>query len=176
MTALNRVPQNTNLLQASKFLLTINRIPNTQYFCQQVNIPGFTLGQAIVNTPLLDYYAAGNKLTYNTFNITFLLDEKMQSWIDLHNWFRAIASPVSTAERNRLNNIQNAEKNTKLPAYSDATLTILSNLNNPLLRLNMINMFPISLSDVQFSTQNSADDIMTADASFIFMYHEIVTA
>ena len=53
MTALNRVPQNTNLLQASKFLLTINRIPNTQYFCQQANIPGFTLGQAIVNTPVL---------------------------------------------------------------------------------------------------------------------------
>ena len=114
--------------------------------------------------------------TNDTFNITFMLDEKMQSWIDLHNWFRAIASPVSTAERNLLNNIQNAQTATKLPAYSDATLTILSNLNNPLLRLNMINMFPISLSDVQFSTQNSADDIMTADASFIFMYHEIVTA
>lgn len=176
MTALNRLPQNTNLLQSTKFLLMIDRIPATQYFCQEANIPGFTLGQALVNTPVIDYYAAGNKLTYNTFNITFLLDEQLLAWRNLHDWFRSIASPKSIQERNTLSNIQNNYKNTKLPAYSDATLTILSNLNNPILDIRFYDMFPISLGDIQLSTTQSADNVLTADASFIFIYHEVVPA
>ena len=176
MTALQRIPENTNLLQSTKFLLTIDRLPATQFFCQQANIPGLILGQAMVNTPLVDYYSVGNKISYNTFNITFLLDEKLESWRNLHDWFRSIADPTSFDVRNSLSKQQNPARNTKLQQYSDASLTLLSNLNNPLLRVNFINMFPISISDIQLSTQESADTVLTADASFIFMYHEFVSA
>ena len=33
-------------------------------------------------------------------------------------------------------------------------------------------MFPISLSDIIFDSSQSADDVMTADATFIFDYFE----
>jgi len=44
----------------------------------------------------------------------------------------------------------------------------LSALNNPIIRVEFINMFPVSLSDIFFDTKQSADDMITADATFVF--------
>jgi hypothetical protein len=68
MTALNRTPENTNLLQPTKFLLAFDRIGAVQFFCQTVNIPGISMGAAKIGTPMLDVYAPGNKLAYEDEN------------------------------------------------------------------------------------------------------------
>ena len=173
MTAITRIPQNTNYLQATKFLLTFDRIGSTQYFCQSVNIPGVSIGQAPINTPMLDIFAPGNKITYNQLNIDFAVDEALDSWQQIHNWFRSIASPESFGERKRLSDAQNQYKAYGQKSYSDATLTVLNNLNNPTLRVKFVNVFPISLSDIQFDTKMTADDIVYATATFVFDYHNI---
>ena len=177
MTALSRLPQNTNYLQPSKFLLTFDRLGDVQYFCQTVNIPGVNLGQAPFNTPLLDVFVPDRKMIYNPLSIHFTIDESLNGWQQLHAWFRSIASPTSFDERNRLTALQNANKTSKsLESYSDATLTILSALNNPILRVKFYNVFPITLSDVIFDTTQSADDIVTADAVFTFDYFDFEPA
>jgi hypothetical protein len=175
MDAITRVPQNTNYLQPTKFLLTFERIGSVQYFCQAINLPGINLGQAPINLPTLDIYAPGNKLTYNQLNIDFNVDENLDSWRLLYDWFLSIASPTSFDERKRLTGVQNKYtriEKTALKSYSDATLTVLNNLNNPKLRVRFVNAFPTSLSDLQFDTKMSADDIMTATASFMYDYFE----
>lgn len=176
MTALNRTPENTNLLQPTKFLLSFDRIASAQFFCQTVNIPGISMGAAKIGTPMLDVYAPGNKLAYEELSITFLVDEKLQSWQDLHAWFRAMASPEGFTERNRLSEIQNQYTKTMKKSYSDATLTVLSNLNNPSLRVQFFNVFPTSLSGIKFDTKQSADNIITADATFRFDYFNFLTS
>lgn len=177
MTALSRLPQNTNYLQPSKFLLTFDRLGDVQYFCQTVNIPGVNLGQAPFNTPMLDVFVPDRKMIYNPLSIHFTIDESLNGWQQLHAWFRSIASPTSFDERNRLTALQNANKTSKsLESYSDATLTILSALNNPILRVKFYNVFPITLSDVIFDTTQSADDIVTADAVFTFDYFDFEPA
>jgi hypothetical protein len=168
MTALTRTPLNTNALQPTKFLLTFDRIATTTYFCQSVNLPGISVGQAPINYPSLDVYAPGNKLTYNNFTISFMLDEQVASWRSLHDWFMSFAAPSGTDERNRMTALQNAGKTPGKPYYSDATLTILNNLNNPVIRVQFTNMFPVSLSDIQFDTKQNADDIMYGDATFVY--------
>ena len=168
MTVLTRTPVNTNYLQPTKFLLVFDRIPNVQYFCQAVNIPGVSVGQAPINFPSVDVYSPGNKIAYNNFNITFTVDEALQTWQEMYNWFRSFASPDGTDERNRLTAIQNSYKSQGLKQMSDATLTILNNLNNPIIRVQFTNMFPVSLSDLQFDTKMSADDIITADVNFVY--------
>ena len=173
MTAITRIPQNVNYLQPTKYLLTFDRIGSTQYFCQSVNIPGVSIGQAPINTPMLDIYAPGNKISYNQLNIDFAVDEALDSWQQIHNWFRSIASPESFGERKTLSDAQNQYKAYGQKGYSDATLTVLNNLNNPVLRVKFINAFPISLSDIQFDTKMTADDIVYATATFVFDYHNI---
>ena len=177
MSVLTRIPENTNNLQPTKFLLTFDRTGDVPYFCQQVNLPGVNLGQAPISFPGQDVFAPGNKLTWNPLAIRFIINEDMSSWRGLFDWFRAIASPQGTDERNRLTEQQNnyktlTPKSDRLKNYSDATLTVLSALNNPIIRVKFTNVFPITLIDIGFDTTLSADTIITADATFIFDYYE----
>lgn len=174
MSALTRTPQSTNFLQPTKFTLAVDRLGAAQFFCQSANIPGLNLGNGILNFPSVDIPFAGNKITYNQFNIRFLVDEKLQSWKNLHDWFRSIAAPPGTDERNRLTKLQNQYKEIK-GAYSDGTLTVLSALNNPTIRVQFYNLFPISLSDIMFDTTLSAEEQITADATFMFDYFDFIT-
>jgi hypothetical protein len=176
MTAITRAPQNTNLLQPTKFLLSFDRIGTSQFFCQTVNLPGISLGSAPINTPVADIYAPGNKITYDELSISFLVNEDVQTWQDIHSWFRSIASPEGFSERNRLSDMQNQFSKNKQKNYSDATLTILSGLNNPLLRIQFFNAFPTSLSGIEFDTTKSADTIITASANFRFDYFNFIDA
>jgi len=175
MSALSRTPDNTNPLQPSKFILAFNHLPTVQYFCQEANLPGVTLSEATLVTPLRDVPIAGNKLSYSEFNITFIVDEQLQSWNELYKWLLAIGSPKSLAERDRLNQLQN-QYNSKTSYYADATLTIMSALNNPLLRVNYHRIFPLSISDIKFDTQLDADTIITATATFQYEYFDITPA
>jgi hypothetical protein len=176
MPALKRSPENVNLLQPTKFLLSFDRIGTSQFFCQTVNIPGINLGSAAINTPVADIYAPGNKIAYEQLSISFIVNEDVQSWKDIHSWFRSIASPEGFNERNRLSNVQTQFSKSKQKNYSDATLTVMSALNNPLLRIQFFNAFPTSLSGIEFDTTKSAETIITASATFRFDYFNFVDA
>jgi hypothetical protein len=88
----------------------------------------------------------------------------------------SFASPKGTDERNRLTAQQNQNtlNSTNLKQYSDGTLTILNALNNPVSRIQFYNMFPSSLSDLNFDTKLSADDIITGDATFYFESYDFI--
>jgi hypothetical protein len=165
MTALTRTPQNTNFLQPTKFILTFSKIGDTQYFCQKVNLPGITLGEVVRNTPLLDIYSPDTKLEFTPLDISFTIDEELQSWKNLYDWFFEIANPESFQNRSYGKD-----------AWSDATLTVLSALNNPLIRIQFYNCFPLSISDIDFDTTTSADTILTCNASFRYQSYKYLPA
>jgi len=169
MTVLNRNPQNTNLLQPTKFLLTFGRIPDTQYFCQEVNLPGVTLGEVNRATPFLDMFSPGTKLIYDPLEITFTVDEELLSWKNLYDWFISIADPDGFEKRTYVRELQRTEH------FSDATLTILSALNNPVLRIQFSNVFPLTLNDINFDSKLSADTIITTKATFRYQSYMYLT-
>jgi hypothetical protein len=169
MTALNRSPENTNFLQPTKYLLTFDRIRTTQYFCQTVNLPGVSLGEVSRATPFLDMYSPGTKLTYEPLQIEFILDEKLQGWKNLYDWFLTMADPDGFEKRDGSRELQTNKH------FSDATLSILSGLNNPLIRIQYTNLFPLSISDIRFDSTQSADTIMTATASFRYQSYKYLT-
>ena len=169
MTVLNRNPQNTNPLQPTKFLLTFARIPATQYFCQEVNLPGVTLGTVDRATPFLDMYSPGTKLKYDDLDITFMVDEELQSWKDMYNWFTSIADPDGWQGRDHPRELQQNKH------LSNATLTVLSALNNPVLRIEFTNCFPLTMNGIDFDVKKSAEDIITCRASFRYQSYKYLT-
>jgi len=169
MTAINRSPENTNLLQSTKFLLTFDRIRTTQYFCQTVNLPGVTLGEVSRATPFLDMYSPGTKLTYDPLVVEFILDEELQGWKNMYDWFLSMADPDGFEKRDGSRELQTNKH------FSDATLSILSGLNNPLVRIHYTNLFPLSISDIRFDTTQSADTILTATATFRYQSYTYLT-
>jgi hypothetical protein len=169
MSAILRVPQNTNPLQASKFLLTFTRIGAIPFFCQSINLPGVSLGEVVRPSPFLDMYSPGTKLQYELLNISFIIDEELQGWKNLYDWFVSIADPDGF-EKRRVNQEIQSKKN-----YSDATLSILSALNNPVMRIEFTNIFPTSMSDISFDTTTSAETILTVTATFRFQSYKYLT-
>jgi hypothetical protein len=124
---------------------------------------------------MLDVFAPGNKIIYNPLSVNFIVDEKIDGWQQIHAWFRSIASPEGFSERNRLSDQQTKFNSKKPKYYSDAILTVLSALNNPIVKIQFINAFPVSLSDIQFDTRMGAEDIITCDATFVYDYFNFVS-
>ncbi|NCX62909.1 MAG: hypothetical protein EBW84_09325 [Betaproteobacteria bacterium] len=58
------------------------------------------------------------------------------------------------------------------PQYSDASLSIYSNKNNVNFRIKLYEVFPTSLSTILFNTGDTAENIVTADATFRFSYYD----
>jgi hypothetical protein len=178
MTALTRNPINTNLKQSTKFKLNFDRLPGLTYFCQSVNLPGVSASEVPRSTPFVDVYVPGEKLVYDTFNVTFTVDEDMRAWTEVHDWLRGFTFPTKFEEyvnliRQGNQSYTRSNFGVKDAAqYSSAILTLYTNKNNPNLRIKFVGMFPISLSTVIFNTQDTAENIITADATFRFSYYD----
>lgn len=176
MTVLTRTPTNTDLLQSTKFRVTFDRLPGATYFCQAANVPGVSLTEVPRTTPFVDLYVPGEKLVYDSFNITFLIDEDMRNWTEIHDWIRGMTFPTDFQEYLNLERqakapyIRGREK--ARPQYSSAIMTLFTNKNNPNFRIKFVDLFPTSLSTVMFNAQDSAENIAFADATFRFSYYE----
>lgn len=156
MSILVNKPQNTNPLQPTKFVITFPEVSDTVYFCQQVNLPGANVKELVQPSPNLDLYKPGTRIGYETLDMTFLVNEELTAWTEIYNWLKD-------------NSIGNKYRKTGV----QAVLTIYSNLNNPKIRIKYVNVFPISISGLQFDTQLSADNHLNATATFRFDNFEI---
>lgn len=167
--------ENPNFLLPNKFQLNFGRLPNVQYFCQSVSIPGISLSEAIITNPFVDIYAPGEKPVYDLLNITFYIDENIQTWKEIHDWIRAMTFPKDFDEYKNLPNLNKFSKtlSTKTPQYSDGAITLLTSSNNPKVKFTFYDLFPVSLSTFIMSTTDTPENIITADASFRYNYYDI---
>jgi hypothetical protein len=171
MTALNRNPLNPNLLHPNKFQLNFGRLPSTQYFCQSVTIPGISMSEIIQATPFTELFIPGDKPIYDMLNVSFMVDEEMTSWLEIHNWIRAMTFPTGFEDYQDLPTLfPNALGK---PQYSDATVTVLTSANNPILRFHYYDVFPISLSTIIMNAVDGPENIVTADATFRYAYFNV---
>jgi hypothetical protein len=165
-----RIPTNQSILQPSKFQMGFARLPSCVYNCTNANLPGINLSEIPRSTPFVDIYSPGEKTQYNTFNITFIIDEDLKTWFEIHDWIRGLTFPTSFTE---YANFVDSKTPVLGKIYSDCYLTIMTNNNLPNVRIKFIDCFPVNLSDILFSTSETADQTLSADASFRFSYFEI---
>jgi hypothetical protein len=176
MTALDRNPANIDLLQSTKFRVNFDKLPGMTFFCQQANLPGVSLTEIPRSTPFVEVYVPGEKLIYDTLNITFIVDEDLKAWTEIHDWMRGITFPKDFKEYADLTRYSQAARiamaNGTKPQYGNAILSIFTNKNNANFRVKLFDVFPTSLSTILFSTQDTAENIVTADATFRFSYYD----
>lgn len=173
MAIIDRIPENTNYLQSNKFTVTFSRIPNVQYFCQTITIPGLDLGVAEFPTPFVDLPIAGDKIQYETLQLDFLVDEDLRGWREIHDWIRGLGFPTNFQEYKNLRRKAYESDKAEFPQYSDIIATINTSKNNPNLRFKFQYAFPISLSGIELSAQNSPETVLTAQATFRYAYFDI---
>lgn len=165
-------PSNTNLLVPNRFVLSFVRLPNMQFFCQTVNLPGINISPIQRTTPFVDVPVPGEKLMYDPLTITFLVDEDLRAWREIHDWMRGMTFPTKFEEYKDLSK-QSPYVSQKTPQYSDALLVILDSNQRGNYRFKFKDAFPTLLAPFTLSTTLGPDSIMTADATFSFAYFDI---
>ena len=133
----------------------------------------------------------GEKLTYENLEITFIVDEFLENYKELHNWmvgiafpksreqfsdFRSTVSKTPSATQGASRDIGDVQPATPVrPLFGDATLTILTNKNNPIVEVRFQDVYPASLSSLTYD-QNATDvTYLTATVTFDYKIYEIVT-
>jgi len=188
---LNRQPTALDYSSPTQFRFLINQLPKVQYFTTEANIPGITLGEGQLNTPLKDIELLGDKLSYEDLSITFIVDENLENYIEMHTWltgigfpkdrsqfstFRSTTSNVKTSTRGVSKDIGDVRASTpELAMFSDATMTILTNKNNPVVECRFADVFPTSLSGLTYSQNQTDVEYLTATVNFKYKIYEIHT-
>lgn len=173
--SLNYSPDNVNPLHPNKFQVNFSMLPHVQFFAQMVTIPGVSMNEIMSPTPFVDMPVPGDKLLYDILTITFIVDEEMRSWQEIHKWLRGMTFPTNFSEYRGLKNINRPtlENPNKRPQYSDCMVTVLSSSNTPLIRFKYYDVFPTSLSTITLNTSDSPDTVITADVTFRYTYFDI---
>jgi len=166
-------PNNANLLQTTRFLMTFPRLESTQYFCQEVNLPGLTIKELEQPTAFITTFRPGNKLEYDLFTMHFLVNEDLQSWRQIHDWIHAMAFPENFDQYNDLSRLSKVSAFAKEPQFSDGTLQIMSALNNPVMYVDFKDMFPTTLSGIDFNSTDTDTQPIVAIATFRFTVYNI---
>ena len=184
----------------TQWRLAFNRVPKTTWFCTTANVPGITLGEAQYATPMSDMFIAGDKLTFETLNITFIVDEELQNYRELWERITGIGSPVKHTQWSdvlskgdgltttfsaigtddqldpRTSSVMQGGTSTESNLYSDSTLIVYNSKNIPKVEVKFKNMFPTSLSSLEYSQESSDVEYFKASASFRYLYYEFVTS
>ena len=188
---LNRQPTKLDYTSPTQFRFLINQLPKVQYFTVSANVPGITLGDATYATPLKDIPLPGEKLTYDDLNITFIVDENLENYIEIHNWLASLGFPKNREQfkthRSATSNLPKATVGTRgdigdvkpitsdSPMFSDSVLTVLSNKNNPVVECRFEDCFPTSLSSLDYSQNQTDVEYLTAEVTFKYKIYEIKT-
>ena len=188
---LSRQPTALDYSSPTQFRFLINQLPKVQYFTTEANIPGISMGDGVMNTPLKDIPLLGDKLTYEDLAISFIVDDNLENYIEMHNWltgiafpkdrsqfsaFRSTTSNVKTSTRGESKDIGKVGATTpEISMTSDAVLTILTNKNNPVVECRFADVFPTSLSGLTYSQNQTDVEYLTAAVNFKYKIYEIHT-
>lgn len=161
-----------NFLSGINFKFAIDRLPNMEYYAQQANIPALSLGVVSnMPSPFGQNPLHGDILEFSPLNVTVRIDEDMDMYLEIYNWMTSIANP--NRSMGRTDTSQYETLNNKSGIYSDASLIILNNAQNPGVEVKFYDIFPTSISDVQFNTTDSDVAAITTDISFAFRHFDL---
>ena len=189
--SLTRQPTKLDYAAATQFKFNITKLPKVEFFCTSVNIPGITLGETSQDTPLKTIPIPGDELTYGSLNVDFMIDENLENYREIHGWLTGLGFPKDHLQ---FRNLQNAGSD-RFPTtsnvgiskelgkvskavqddgglYSDATLSVLTSKNTKNLEVRFRDLYPISLSGLDYNQQETDIQYLSATVSFAYKIYE----
>ena len=169
--------KNRNYLSPVGFKFVITKAPKADFFSNSASIPGINLGFALQPNYLRDIPVAGDKLTFEDFTLSFFVDENLENYMEVQNWLRGLGYPDSVQEFIDLKKddtyTQDPSAKNALNEYSDATLIVYNSSFNEIVKVKFRDVFPVSLSTINFDASVGDIDYVTADATFKYSIYDI---
>ena len=164
---------NRNFLSPVGFKFTLARYPKVSFFANSVRIPEISMSLAIQPNYLNDIPVPGTAMTFGDFNLRFLVDEDMENYMAVHNWLTGLGFPETTEQFTELTTTDSGIRDQK-SAFSDGSLYILnSNFRNTAV-VKFKDLFPVSLTSLEFDATPNDIQYFTAEASFKYTVYNIL--
>ena len=189
--ALSRQPTKLDLASPQQFKFTIIKLPKVEYFCTAANVPGVSMSNATQTNPFRDIPVPGDKFVFDPLEITFMVDENLENYREMHGWLTGIGFPrdreqytkMLKANTDRFPVIGKESTATDPgkvvagatpigPIFSDATLNILTSKNNANIEVRFRDVFPTSLSGLNFNQQAGDVEYLSATVGFQYNIYE----
>ena len=162
-----------NFLSPAAFQFNITKTPKVSFFCTSASIPSISFATNTQPSYLKDIDVPGEKLDYENLSVRFLVDEDLKNYMALHNWMTGIGYPESLQDfRTEVTKDDNSRDLNQ--QFSDGALQILNSnfRTNAIVRFK--DLFPVSLSSLEFDTSVTDIQYFTAESTFKYLVYNIV--
>ena len=133
------------------------------------------IGVREVPTPVKDYSVPGDKMTFGDLNLRFLVNEDLDNYYEIFKWLKGLTNPKHQKDFFAyINSVD--EKGRPEPferQMSDARLLILNSNYNTISTVNFMNIFPTSLTTLEFDSSATDINYFTAEVNFKYTMYEI---
>lgn len=164
--------QNRNFLSPIGFDFSLSKYPKVSFFCNSAKIPQITLQTVVESTYLKQIDIPSDQLIYSDLTLKFLVDEDLVNYTTVHNWLTSLGFPETTEQYAEMLN-EDGERD-PLNFFSDGTLTILNSNYNPKTQIKFKDLFPVSLTSLDFTANEPDVNYFTAEVSFKYTVYNIL--
>lgn len=173
MSTSDRQPSNRNFLSPVGFKFSLAKEPTVSFFCNSARLPEITLATAIQPSYLKNLDIPGEKITYGDFTLRFLVDEGLENYMAIHNWITGLGFPETAQQYGDFITNNDGLKDPK-EAFSDGSLRILNSNYRDVAIIKFKDLFPVSLTPLEFSASETTINYFTADATFKYTVYNIL--
>lgn len=171
-------PSIINPLTLYGFELNIVKIPNLTYFLHDVNIPSISLPNKTMETPFSMIPQHGDKLDFESLNVRFLIDEKLENYKSLYEWIMLCGFPNNYKEVNQWRtkwfDYRPELNDSEYGLKSDATLSLRKDNGEVCAVFHFEDLVITSLGSVPLTSENSESVQLYCDASFSFRSFNLI--
>ena len=165
--------QNRNYLSPIGFKFTLAKHPKAVFFCNSAKIPEITLETNQQSNYLKMIDVPGDILTYGDLTLKFLVDEDMENYMVIHNWITGLGFPETAQQYKNLTLNDEGLRDAK-EAFSDGSLRILNNNYRDVAVVKFLDLYPVSLTSLEFDATVTDVKYFTAEVSFKYTVYTIL--
>ena len=166
---------NRNFLSGVAFKFNLTKFPKVDFFSNSAIIPLLNLELARQPSYLKNIDVPGERLTYGDFTLRFLVDENMENYLAVYNWLTGLGFPETTKEFADIIKDSDGQTDPK-EAFCDGTLRILNSNYREVAKVKFNDLFPISLTSLDFDATNTDVQFFTAEATFKYTLYKLSTS
>ncbi len=163
---------NRNFLSTVGFKFTLAKYPKVDFFSNSARIPEISLDIARQPSYLKDIDIPGEKLNYGDLTLRFLVDENMENYLSIYEWLTGLGFPETPSQFKNLTTDSYGVRDQK-EAFSDGTLRILNSNYKEVAKVKFLDLFPTSLSSLDFDATTPDIQYFTAQVSFKYTVYTL---
>ena len=173
-SAFGKQIQNRNFLSGVAFKFNLAKFPKVDFFSNSAIIPVLNLELAQQASYLKNIAVPGERLTYGDFTLRFLVDENMENYKSVYDWLTGLGFPETTKEYADIIKDSDGQRDPK-EAFCDGTLRILNSNYREVAKVKFSDLFPVSLTSLDFDATNTDVQFFTAEATFKYTLYKLST-